>query len=53
MYVFDFTIYNNLHNNKSAKMKKTNIYDGAVMIFLNDPLVIMLWETWIEKPSQP
>ncbi len=32
-----------------AKMKRTNIYDGAIMIFLNDPLVIMLWETWIEK----
>jgi hypothetical protein len=29
-----------------VKMKATNIYDGVVMIFLNDPLIILLWETW-------
>jgi hypothetical protein len=32
-----------------AKTKRTNIYDGGVMIFLNDPLIILLWETLIEK----
>jgi hypothetical protein len=29
-----------------AKMKGTNIYDGGIMIFLNYPLIILLWETW-------
>jgi hypothetical protein len=27
-------------------MKATNIYDGVVMVFFNDPLIILLWETW-------
>jgi hypothetical protein len=46
--VLDFVIDSSYTAINQAEMKGTDTYDGAVMIFLNNPLIILLWEAWMQ-----